>query len=184
MKAPWKVPILYVCVCPTGFYIKIELLCMALGRSLYICSTCISSLWHVREMMYYCKCITLLFEGKHFGKTQFILSARILVLNCVLHGSPSESPNVVCVISAMWLFLYCLADVIPDQCRSVIPCDQMGHPVVNMIKSKVSFCWTKPWKLQPGWTVQGGWGGWPTGNGNKLSNSQACCLAQLCLAAA
>ena len=32
--------------------------------------------------------------------------------------------------------------------------------------------------------VQGGLGGWPTGNGNKLSNSQACCLAQLCLAAA
>ena len=32
--------------------------------------------------------------------------------------------------------------------------------------------------------VQGGWGGWPTGNGKKLSNSQACCLAQLCLAAA
>ena len=30
--------------------------------------------------------------------------------------------------------------------------------------------------------VQDGWGGWPTGNGNKLSNSQACCLAQLCLA--
>ena len=27
-------------------------------------------------------------------------------------------------------------------------------------------------------------GGWPTGNGKKLSNSQACCLAQLCLAAA
>ena len=26
--------------------------------------------------------------------------------------------------------------------------------------------------------------GWPTGNGMKLSNSQACCLAQLCLAAA
>ena len=25
--------------------------------------------------------------------------------------------------------------------------------------------------------VQGGWGGWPTGNGKKLSNSQACCLA-------
>ena len=32
--------------------------------------------------------------------------------------------------------------------------------------------------------VQGGWGGWPTGNGKKLSNSQACCLAQLCLVAA
>ena len=32
-------------------------------------------------------------------------------------------------------------------------------------------------------TVQGGWGGWPTGNGKKLSYSQACCLAQLCLAA-
>ena len=31
--------------------------------------------------------------------------------------------------------------------------------------------------------VQGGWGGWPTGNGNKLSNSPACCLTQLCLAA-
>ena len=26
--------------------------------------------------------------------------------------------------------------------------------------------------------------GWPTGNGKKLSNCQACCLAQLCLAAA
>ena len=26
--------------------------------------------------------------------------------------------------------------------------------------------------------------GWPTGNGKKVSNSQACCLAQLCLAAA
>ena len=25
--------------------------------------------------------------------------------------------------------------------------------------------------------------GWPTGNGNKLINSQACCLAQLCLGA-
>jgi len=32
--------------------------------------------------------------------------------------------------------------------------------------------------------VQGGWGGWPAGNGNKLSNSQICGLAQLCLAAA
>ena len=35
-----------------------------------------------------------------------------------------------------------------------------------------------------GTRVQGGWGGWPTGNGKKLSYSQACCLAQLCLAAA
>ena len=26
--------------------------------------------------------------------------------------------------------------------------------------------------------------GWPTGNGKKLSNSQTCCLSQLCLAAA
>ena len=26
--------------------------------------------------------------------------------------------------------------------------------------------------------------GWPTGNGKKQSNSQPCCLAQLCLAAA
>ena len=26
--------------------------------------------------------------------------------------------------------------------------------------------------------------GWPTGNGKKLSNRQACCLAQLCLAEA
>ena len=31
---------------------------------------------------------------------------------------------------------------------------------------------------------QGGWGGWPTGNGKKVSKSQACGLAQLCLAAA
>ena len=26
--------------------------------------------------------------------------------------------------------------------------------------------------------------GWPTGNGKNLSNSEACCLAQLCLGAA
>ena len=32
--------------------------------------------------------------------------------------------------------------------------------------------------------VQGGWSGCRTGNGEKLSNSQLCCLAQLCLAAA
>ena len=32
--------------------------------------------------------------------------------------------------------------------------------------------------------LQGAATGWPTGNGKKLSNSQACCLAQLCLAAA
>ena len=32
--------------------------------------------------------------------------------------------------------------------------------------------------------LQGGWGGCRTGNGKELSNSQACCLAQLCLAAA
>ena len=32
--------------------------------------------------------------------------------------------------------------------------------------------------------LQGGCGGWPTGKGKKVSKSQACCLAQLCLAAA
>ena len=32
--------------------------------------------------------------------------------------------------------------------------------------------------------VQSGYIGCNTGNGEKLSNSQACCLAQLCLAAA
>ena len=38
--------------------------------------------------------------------------------------------------------------------------------------------------LTSGMTLQGGWSGWPTRNGKKLNNSQACCLAQLCLAAA
>ena len=33
-------------------------------------------------------------------------------------------------------------------------------------------------------TPSKGLGGWPTGNGKKVSNSQARCLAQLCLAAA
>ena len=33
-------------------------------------------------------------------------------------------------------------------------------------------------------TVQPAVIGWPTGNGKKLSNSQACCLAKLCLAGA
>ena len=32
--------------------------------------------------------------------------------------------------------------------------------------------------------VQSGWSGCHTGNIEKLSNSQVCCLAQLCLAAA
>ena len=31
--------------------------------------------------------------------------------------------------------------------------------------------------------LQGGWSGCRTGNGEKLSNSQVCCLAQRCLAA-
>ena len=38
--------------------------------------------------------------------------------------------------------------------------------------------------LKVGKGLQGGWGRWPTGNGKKVSYSQACCLAQLCLAAA
>ena len=33
-------------------------------------------------------------------------------------------------------------------------------------------------------TLQSGWSGCRTGNGEKLSNSHVCCLAQLCLAAA
>ena len=33
-------------------------------------------------------------------------------------------------------------------------------------------------------SVQSGWSGCGTGNGEKLSNSQVSCLAQLCLAAA
>ena len=33
-------------------------------------------------------------------------------------------------------------------------------------------------------TVQPAVIGWPTGNGKKRSNSQACCLAKLCLAGA
>ena len=33
-------------------------------------------------------------------------------------------------------------------------------------------------------SVQGGWSRCRKGNGEKLSNSQVCCLAQLCLAAA
>ena len=32
--------------------------------------------------------------------------------------------------------------------------------------------------------VQGSCSEWPTGNGKKLSNSQSCCLAQMCLAGA
>ena len=39
-------------------------------------------------------------------------------------------------------------------------------------------------KVNIGYTVQPADIGWPTGNGKKLSNSQACCLAQLCLGAA
>ena len=46
----------------------------------------------------------------------------------------------------------------------------------------VEKCEFRLFRLSP--QVQGGWGGWPTGNGKKLSYSQACCLAQLCLAAA
>ena len=34
------------------------------------------------------------------------------------------------------------------------------------------------------YAIQSGYIGCNTGNGEKLSNSQACCLAQLCLAAA
>ena len=34
----------------------------------------------------------------------------------------------------------------------------------------------------PGMKVQGGWGGWPTGNGKKLSSSQAQLGQATCLA--
>ena len=42
----------------------------------------------------------------------------------------------------------------------------------------LSFMWNFKWLLQCSCS------GWPTGNGKNLSNSQACFLAQLCLAAA
>ena len=53
---------------------------------------------------------------------------------------------------------------------------------VSGLPSNLCFesCWWAMHKLP----VQGGWGGCRTGNGKKLSNSQACCLAQLRLAAA
>ena len=38
-------------------------------------------------------------------------------------------------------------------------------------------------KLESSILVQPADIGWPTGNGKKLSNCQACCLAQLCLGA-
>ena len=50
-----------------------------------------------------------------------------------------------------------------------------GYVLRSLLNWEVSF---------PKLYVQGGWGGWPTGNGKKVSNSQVCCLAQLCLAAA
>ena len=50
-----------------------------------------------------------------------------------------------------------------------------GYVLRSLLHWEVSF---------PKLYVQGGWGGWPTGNGKKVSNSQVCCLAQLCLAAA
>ena len=52
-----------------------------------------------------------------------------------------------------------------------------SHPPLNVITQYFSRFYDMK-------RVQGGWGGWPTGNGKKVSNSQACCLVQLCLAAA
>ena len=49
----------------------------------------------------------------------------------------------------------------------------------NPISEKVKIPFTKTLR-----TVQPADIGWPIGNGKKLSNSRACCLAQLCLAAA
>ena len=40
------------------------------------------------------------------------------------------------------------------------------------------------WAILCPQAVQCSCSGWPTGNGDKLSNSPACCLSQLCLAAA
>ena len=52
-------------------------------------------------------------------------------------------------------------------------------------KSAELECWTpKNWTLGFGACMQSAHIGRPTGNGKELSNSQACCLAQLCLAAA
>ena len=67
---------------------------------------------------------------------------------------------------------------------------QHGEYWIVFVLLRTSYCFVKHILISNGvlfleiYHVQGGWGGCRTGNGKKVSNSQACCLTQLCLAAA
>ena len=73
--------------------------------------------------------------------------------------------------------LTCLESVIETGCFSTKSAERQG--VISTIGDWQG-CVFFGTKL----LYQGGWGGWPTGNGKKVTKSQACGLAQLCLAAA
>ena len=101
--------------------------------------------------------------------------------------------------------MFALCDVRRDRCgvRGLLQLflalhPQQLHPRVRLlhlvhlresVARKSNKCkeeWERTKLLAQGFIlhVQGGWGGRPTGNGKKVSKSQAYCLAQLCLVAA
>ena len=58
------------------------------------------------------------------------------------------------------------------------------NKVIQFMGNLWSPAWVTRYMQQKPWIVQSGGSVCPTGNGEKLSNSQVCCLAQLCKAVA
>ena len=73
-----------------------------------------------------------------------------------------------------------MAEQSDDGLEEVVLQVVVGRPLVEVshLKVPISPHYANHSSLQPADI------GWPTGNGKKLSNCQACCLAQVCLAAA
>ena len=63
-----------------------------------------------------------------------------------------------------------IAKMALNHTRKCFFCKSTASVFIVFLAVLVSFCNTEDDKTQQ---VQGGWGGWPTGNGKKLSSSQA-----------
>ena len=95
----------------------------------------------------------------------------------------------------MFIELAAVTMLLPDEMeepseRERSPPSAASNPLPwALAAASIRFCFVGAsalckWRISHYRVLQGAATGWPTGNGKKLSNSQACCLALLCQAAA